>query len=366
MANNPLAIFDAANIINPQDPGNLPFEDRSFLSSLVLGDQITWIGGGEAALISITDNADNVFDEADSNQTLSSSVTFGGIDYLAGQVVTPTYLIAFNGSDGESYVLSSFNFSPNTNNEEPDALFWVGDIPPVGTVLTVTGEVNPTNTGSPAYADMAVCFAAGTQIATPKGPVPVQDLRAGDDVVTFAGVTRQVQWVGHRHVHRVALQRNPNLAPVIIAKGALGDDIPHTDLTVSRHHRVLVSSKIAHRMFGASAVLVSAHALTPLPGVRVDHEASEVTYYHILLEDHDVLVANGAPAESLYLGTQAIGALSADRLAEIRTVMPHYFEIDAQMTPAHPLLAGQRQKGLIRRHAANRQALIQPRTGAAV
>lgn len=148
MADHDVAIFAAGNIANPQNPGFLPAEDNTYLSDLTTGDQITWLGGGESTVVTIVDNVDSVFDEADSNQTLRDPVIFDGASYGAGQVVTPTYTINFSGSDGQSYVMSSFNFSPNTNNEIPDAVFWEGRNPPPGTVLTVLSEVNPTRSSA--------------------------------------------------------------------------------------------------------------------------------------------------------------------------------------------------------------------------
>ncbi len=356
----PVAIFGPANFAE----GVLPFEDRTYLSSLSKGDTLTWIGGGERVIVSITDNADDSFDEAQTNQTLTDPVTFGGVSYAAGQVVTPTYTIIFSGSDGNSYTMSSFNFSPNTEGEIADAVFWEGSVPPPNTVLTVTTEINPTAGNARPYPNMVVCFAAGTQIATAEGEAAIETLQKGSVVKTFAGENRTIRWIGARHFTQAELDRNPNLRPIVISQGALGEGLPRRDLVVSRQHRILVSSKIAQRMFDAPSVLVAAHMLTALPGVYVAQKMTSVSYYHILLDGHAVLSAEGAPAESLFLGEQACHALPPDRLEEIRLIMPQFFVQDGQMAPVVPLAEGRRQKQLIRRHVANNMPLYDAQSDA--
>ncbi|MEO0391434.1 MAG: Hint domain-containing protein, partial [Pseudomonadota bacterium] len=215
MADFSFLIFAADNLINPQNPGFLPAEDSSFRSDLVNGDQITWTGGGESAFITVTDNTSTTFDEAQSNQRLTNPVTFDGVSYSANQVVTPTYTIVFSGSDGNTYTLTSFNFSGNTNNEIPDAVFWEGSIPPSGTVLTVTSEINPTGSTARDYNDFVACFCAGTLIETVAGPTPVEHLTSGDLILTQRGDAEAVQVVCHRHIGPSELAASPKLRPVL-------------------------------------------------------------------------------------------------------------------------------------------------------
>ncbi len=64
MPNFSVEVFAANNFSNPQNPGFLPAEDASYISDLMIGDQMTWLGGGESAVIKFTDNVDSNFNEA--------------------------------------------------------------------------------------------------------------------------------------------------------------------------------------------------------------------------------------------------------------------------------------------------------------
>jgi hypothetical protein len=349
-------IFAANNLTNPQNPGFLPREDNTFASDLVNGNQITWNGGGEARLVTINDPNTTTFDEAQSNQTLVNPVTFNGISYLAGQVVTPTYTILFSGSDGNNYVLTSFNFSPNTNNEIPDALFWEGAIPPAGTVLTVTSEQNPTGSAARDYTTFVTCFCAGTLIGTRHGPRPVETLKKGDRIRTQSGEMKEVLLATHRRISPDALRMNPKLRPVKISKGALGHGLPSADIWVSRQHRFQVSSPVCQRMFGADRVLVSAIQLTPLPDIYVDDTARNVSYHHILLAGHEIIYANDTPTESLHLGEATLATMSPVARREVFTIFPDLVQQWTLVSP-HLMPDRNRQKTLVRRHLKNKMGM---------
>lgn len=136
----------------------------------------------------------------------------------------------------------------------------------------------------------APCYVAGTRIATATGEVPVESLKPGDSVVTAHGrgtALQPVIWVGHR---RVALRRRSNpaaLAPIRIAAGALADGMPHRDLWVSPGHAMFLDERLV-----PAALLVN--------GITIVQEfhRTEVTYWHVELPTHGLLVAEGALAES--------------------------------------------------------------------
>jgi hypothetical protein len=123
-------------------------------------------------------------------------------------------------------------------------------------------------------------------IDTPTGARPVQDLVAGDLVVTAGGAVRPIAWVGTGSVLATRGRRNA-ATPVIVRKGALGDNVPYQDLRVTKGHSLLIDD-----------VLIPVEFLVNHRSVLWDDRAQEVKLYHIELETHDVLVANGAPAES--------------------------------------------------------------------
>jgi hypothetical protein len=203
-----------------------------------------------------------------------------------------------------------------------------------------------------------VCFAAGTRIATPRGEVPAGALRAGDAVETRDNGVQVLRWIGQRRLSAAELARRPKLRPVRIAAGALGPGCPRRELVVSPQHRLLVEGRIAERMFGAPEVLVAAIHLTRLPGIAVDAAAEDVSYVHLLFDRHEIVAAEGAAAESLHTGPEALKALSPAARAEIAALFP-----DLARPPARPLVPGARARRLAARHAANRRALQAERGG---
>lgn len=204
----------------------------------------------------------------------------------------------------------------------------------------------------------AVCYAAGTRIATARGEVAVETLRAGDRVRTLDHGLQALRWVGVRRLTRAELLCHPNLRPSRIRRGALGSGLPRRDLIVSPQHRLLLRSRIVRRMFGVDEVLVPAKKLLALPGFEVAHDLDCVDYVHFLCDRHEIVFANGAATESLLAGHQALRSVSAEERAEILTLFPEFAaETAVQPAPARPLAARRRGERLAARHAKNRVAL---------
>jgi hypothetical protein len=139
-----------------------------------------------------------------------------------------------------------------------------------------------------------VCYAAGTSIATPSGETAIEDLEVGDMVVVLDGDTRSVlpvKWVGTEVVN-LAAHPNPELvAPVRIAADAFAPGVPARDLVVSPPHAIFVDGKLV-----PAKLLVNGMSITRAYDLR------SVTYYHLELDRHAVILAEGLTAES-YLDT---------------------------------------------------------------
>jgi hypothetical protein len=164
--------------------------------------------------------------------------------------------------------------------------------------------------------DFTPCFCAGTEIATPSGVRPVEDLMAGDLVLTAEGTARPILWIGSTRISHAALQANPSQRPIVIAANAFGPGAPDTDLHVSPQHRVLAEGPMCDLLFGEAAVLVPARFLVGrLAEVAVP--TADVDYYHILLEDHDMLVSNGLVTESFQPARRIIDVLDAASRAQL-------------------------------------------------
>jgi Hint domain len=132
----------------------------------------------------------------------------------------------------------------------------------------------------------APCFLRDTRIRTETGDVMVQDLAVGDRILTQSGQSRPIAWIGTGQV-MVSPGRRSAATPVIIRRSALADGVPYHDLRITKGHALFVDG-----------VLVPVEFLVNHRSIHWDDHKRQVEFYHIELETHDVLIANGAPSES--------------------------------------------------------------------
>ena len=225
---------------------------------------------------------------------------------------------------------------------------------------TITYQIsNENGTTDTAFVTVDVtCFARGTRIETPRGPVAVEDLRPGDLVLTRDRGAQPLRWVGSSRVDGGTLASTPRLRPIRIRAGALGQHAPAQDLLVSPQHRILVRSKIAQRMFGAAEVLVAAKQLVLLDGIDVAEDLAEVEYFHLLFDRHEVVISNGAETESLYTGPQALRSVGPAARQEILDLFPQLLDEAFVVEAARPLSSGRMGRKLAMRQAQQGRALL--------
>ncbi len=153
-------------------------------------------------------------------------------------------------------------------------------------IFSVTENVNNTQASLKVSGAQAACFAAGTRIKTLVGEIPVESLSVGDIVHSHFAGPAPVVWIGRRHVD---CSRHPDPSkvwPVRVSAHAFGPSVPTRDLLLSPDHAVF-----------ADNVLIPIRHL--INGVTIVQEQMDaVTYYHVELAEHDVLLAEGMPAES--------------------------------------------------------------------
>ena len=155
--------------------------------------------------------------------------------------------------------------------------------------LTLSGgfsQLGYTNDGS-GGTQLVACYAPGTRIATPSGETPIEALRIGDAVLTVAGLARPVRWIGRRSYSARIVAANPQLRPIRFRAGSLGNGLPRRDLLVSPEHAMLLDGLLI-----AARLLVNGHS------IAAETHGADVSYLHIELAEHDVILAEGAAAES--------------------------------------------------------------------
>lgn len=217
----------------------------------------------------------------------TDSFTYYGVatDSSTGTVIG---FVAYDSTDGNYYL-----FVWNS-----------GTAPTSGETFTVL--TNTTTSDGGTQWDIAThaqnCFLAETLIRTPDGEVAVEALKPGDLVLTADGRVVPVRWIGRQTVSRLFADPVRSL-PIRIKAGALGDNLPARDLCLSRCHAVLIDG-----------ILATAGALVNGSSIERMSDAPPVfTYYHIELDRHDLVIAEGMPCESF---VDYVDRMSYDNWAE--------------------------------------------------
>ncbi|MGI9375002.1 MAG: Hint domain-containing protein [Tsuneonella suprasediminis] len=138
----------------------------------------------------------------------------------------------------------------------------------------------------PTVLAVPVCFAAGTRIETVNGPVAVEDLTVGEIVLTASGTERAIKWIGDMVARPARHARPQEYNPVRIMPSALGESVPAALVRLSPGHAVYVDG-----------VLVPIGRLVNGATI-VQEDVADVRYFHIELDSHDILLAEGLPCES--------------------------------------------------------------------
>ncbi|MEM9223197.1 MAG: Hint domain-containing protein [Pseudomonadota bacterium] len=152
-----------------------------------------------------------------------------------------------------------------------------GNFPPTIPVASLTANT------------FTVCFAAGTLIATPSGERAVESLAPGDMVLTADGRAVPALWIGHQTLSK-RFTPSERFQPVRVMAGALGDALPHTDLVLTPDHALIIDGVAVN-----AGALVNGTSIVRVPLAELDER---VTYFHVETAAHDVILANGAPAET--------------------------------------------------------------------
>ncbi|HLU15317.1 MAG TPA: Hint domain-containing protein [Burkholderiaceae bacterium] len=133
------------------------------------------------------------------------------------------------------------------------------------------------------------CYLKGTHIVTPEGETKVEDLQPGDKVVTASGGIATVKWLGYRTLRRARIPAKDAIRafPITFKKDSIANDVPRRDLTVSPGHHMYFDGKLVPAM-----MLVNGQTVTQ------DFSRQVFEYFHVELDRFDILLAEGAPAES--------------------------------------------------------------------
>jgi Ca2+-binding RTX toxin-like protein len=194
--------------------------------------------------------------------------------------------------------------------------------PENGTVQFFDADRNVTSTLTFTNIEHVIpCFTPGTLIATPKGEVPVELLKAGDRIITRDNGIQEIRWTGRKDMGWHDLVANPHLKPVLIRQGSLGNGLPERDMMVSPNHRILVANDRTALYFDEHEVLVSAKHLVAGKGID-SVNAVGTSYIHFMFDRHEVVLSNGAWTESFQPGDYTLKGMGNAQRGEIFDLFP--------------------------------------------
>lgn len=344
------------------------------ISGPAFNQTLTFENGG---LLDVVDNVEKIGNSGDPDTEFNNGDTLiiGGTAFTIDEIYHP--------DDGNSQITSANGVTAidDRGDDNADLLILqvshagqtryflipsdrLGDMPNISSIrLGKFDDASGNDATLTGFADndTTICFTRGVRIKTMTGERPVETLSMQDMVLTMDNGYQPIRWIGSRVLSRDVLRGNPDLLPVRIAASALGPDLPQRDLLVSRQHRILLRSKIARNMFGCPEVLVAAKDLVFLPGVEEITEMDRVEYWHFMFDKHQVVYAEGAAAESLFTGPEALRAVGADAAREIFAIMPELALIDMRIKGhmARPELTGAHARELALRHAQRNRSVFE-------
>ncbi|MDO6589192.1 type I secretion protein [Loktanella sp. D2R18] len=199
--------------------------------------------------------------------------------------------------------------------------------------------------------DSVLCIEGGTHVSTDKGDVCAQDLVVGDKVWTADHGFQPIRWIGQTTLSPDVMAEHRDQQPIRFKAGCMGGGYPATDLIVSRQHRMLIASPVAQRMVDAGEVLVPAAKLAGCDGVDVVTPTEDITYVHILCDQHELISANGALVETLLLTSYVKGIAGGGGAMK---------SVCTPITTARPVVDGKKAKQLLARITKNKRPLYEP------
>ncbi len=264
-----------------------------------IGDDVIFGGDGNDTIIGGA-GADTLFGGNDRDLFIGG----GAGDYIDGNE---------GGDDYDTLDLSGAG---------PLVIHYADDNPENGTVDFLDDDGNVTGTLTFRNIENVIpCFTPGTLIATPKGEVPVETLKAGDRIITRDNGIQEIRWTGQKQLGWHDLAANPHLKPVLIRQGSLGNGLPERDMMVSPNHRLLVANDRTALYFDEHEVLVSAKHLVAGAGIQTV-DSLGTTYIHFMFDRHEVVLSNGAWTESFQPGDYTLKGMGNAQRGEIFELFP--------------------------------------------
>jgi Hint domain len=153
-------------------------------------------------------------------------------------------------------------------------------------------RVERARAGMPMPCSRCLCLLRGTNIRTTTGERKIEDLVIGDLLPTVFSGVRPIQWIGRFPIKKSDPSRPwvKEALPVRFARSAIAPGVPHADLLVTGAHALLIDGLLI-----PSRNLINGTTIT----LYEAPDADELEFFHIKLESHDAIYAEGTPVETL-------------------------------------------------------------------
>ncbi|WP_284948154.1 Hint domain-containing protein [Acidisoma cladoniae] len=257
--------------------------------------------------------------ETISAATSQASVVFAGAPgnaLLIGGTAPDTFIFSSGGGTDdtienatEADVFALQNYGSNeVSNDLAHATYSNGNATITtsdGSAFTFIDVTSLTQTSADTFS--VACFSRGTRIATSRGEIAVEALTLDDQVLTVDSGPSAIRWIGYRDIDLTRHAAPDHVRPIRVRTGAFGQGRPRRDLMLSPDHAIFVEG-----------VLIPVKYLVNDITIR-QMEAETVTYFHIELERHEIVLAEGLPCES-YLDTGDRAAFAGGVTMEIHAV----------------------------------------------
>lgn len=306
-----------ADVADSNYDTNLLIAESSIQNEVSLGDDQFEVATNAVENLDVLEN-----DISPSGSVLTIT-KINGVEVGAGDTVTlPTGQIISLNEDGTILL---------ENDDDADV---------VNFTYTAETDAGATDTAFVTLTSIP-CFVAGTSIATPTGPVRVEQLEPGDLILTRDNGPQKLRWIGRRQVKAIG-----PMVPICIDAGALG---AHDRLLVSPQHRILLTDSQAEIYFGDCEFLVAAQDLVNGKTIRRDHSKTNVEYVHILFDRHQVIYSQGLATESFLPGPLSLAGFETSIIDEICGIFP---QLDPETgsgysLSTHPTLKGYEARVLL-------------------
>lgn len=135
------------------------------------------------------------------------------------------------------------------------------------------------------------CLFEGTRILTYNGYRPIENLKKGDKVMVLQNgyfIPKPIKWIG-KHVHNIDSNNKLSSSPVRIKKSAIAENVPNRDLLITPGHSIFIND-----------LLIESLKLANGKTIYQDYSFNIVKYYHIKLDKHYIMNAEGVLLESYF------------------------------------------------------------------